>query len=414
MNNMSKTFTKTSLLGLMLMTLFSYNVFAQTSISGSVVDANTKEALIGVSILVKGKVIGTISRTDGSFSLDVSSAPPLTLVVSMVGYNAFEVEVTEANVSGLEIALEETAIMGQEVVVSASRVEESVMQSPVSIEKMDILAIKETAATNFYDALANFKGVDMSAQSITFKSVNARGFGANGNTRFVQLIDGIDNVAPGLNFSVGNIVGINDLDLESAEMIPGAASALYGPNALNGILLMNSKNPFEYQGLSAYAKVGLNHTDEVDHSSAVYQDFGLRYARAFNNKFAFKITASYIGAQDFIGVDQRDQSSLTNGVQHGGSVETPGRTRANNRNYDGVNTYGDFQFNLGLIPLLDPAFEAVAGQLPSGTDGAFTPTGYTEASFVDNTTESIKLGGALHYRINDELEIFGQYKLGIW
>ncbi|WP_422360499.1 TonB-dependent receptor [Reichenbachiella sp.] len=409
---MSKLFTKRFYLSLVLGALISFGAQAQTSISGSVVDSNTKDPLLGVSILVKGKVVGTISDTDGNFSLNVSSAPPLTLIFSMVGYSSTEIEISDANVQGLEVSLEESSIMGQEVVVSASRVEESVMQSPVSIEKMDVLAIKNTPSVNFYDALQGFKGVDMSAQSLTFKSVNARGFGANGNTRFVQLIDGIDNQAPGLNFAVGNIVGINDLDLESAEMIPGAASALYGPNALNGILLLNSKSPFDYQGLSAYAKVGVNHVDGEDDDPAMYNDYGIRYAKAFNNKFAFKVTASYLGAQDFRGVDYRDQSSTTNGVEHGGSVETTGRNRQNNRTYDGVNTYGDFGFNLGLIPLLDPAFAAVSGQLPGGSDGAFTPTGFTESSYVDNTTESIKLGGALHYRVTDNMEVFGQFNWG--
>lgn len=409
---MSKLFTKRFYLSLVLGALINFGAHAQTSISGSVADSNTKDPLLGVSILVKGKVVGTISDTDGNFLLNVSSAPPLTLIFSMVGYSSTEIDINDASVQGLEVNLEESSILGQEVVVSASRVEESVMQSPVSIEKMDVLAIKNTPAVNFYDALQGFKGVDMSAQSLTFKSVNARGFGANGNTRFVQLIDGIDNQAPGLNFAVGNIVGINDLDLESAEMIPGAASALYGPNALNGILLLNSKSPFDYQGLSAYAKVGVNHVDGEDDDPALYNDYGIRYAKAFNNKFAFKVTASYLGAQDFRAVDYRDQSSTTDGVPHNGSVETPGRSRLNNRTYDGVNTYGDFAFNLGLIPLLDPAFAAVAGQLPSGPDGAFTPTGFKESDYVDNTTESIKLGGALHYRITDNIEIFGQVNWG--
>lgn len=106
---------------------------------------------------------------------------------------------------------------------------------------MGLQAIKSAPAPSFYDALANLKGVEMSTQSLTFKSVNTRGFNANGNTRMVQMIDGMDNQAPGLNFSVGNIVGITELDLENAELIPGAASALYGPNAINGIVLLNSK-----------------------------------------------------------------------------------------------------------------------------------------------------------------------------
>jgi outer membrane receptor protein involved in Fe transport len=213
---------------------------AQTTISGTVTDADTKETLVGVNILVKGKVIGTITDLSGKFTLNVNQAPPFTLVFSMVGFGSKEVEVT-GGVSNLAVELAEVTILGQEVVVSASRVEESILRSPVSVEKMDIIAIRDVPQASFYDALNNMKGVEMSTQSLTFKSFNTRGFNANGNVRTVQMIDGMDNQAPGLNFSVGNIVGISELDLESVELLPGAASALYGPNAINGILLMNSK-----------------------------------------------------------------------------------------------------------------------------------------------------------------------------
>ena len=226
------------------------------------------------------------------------------------------------------------------------------------------------------------------------------------------MIDGIDNQAPGLNFAVGNIVGINDLDLESAEMIPGAASALYGPNAINGILLLTSKNPFDYQGFSAYAKTGVNHVDERDDDMSIYQDYGFRWAKAFNNKLAFKVTASYLRANDFVGVDTRDQ-----GPASFGAVERGATQRGDNRFYDGVNVYGDFQVTTGAIADAaiaggDPTLPAIRTLIPDGADGLFTPEGYLESSFVDNTTESIKLGGALHYRINDNLEILGQFNWG--
>jgi len=385
---------------------------SQVSISGRVVDAASGESLPGVNIRVKDKVVGTITTAKGDFSLKVNQELPLTLVFSYVGYTPQEITINEGSVANLEIRMEEQVLFGQEVVVSASRIEESILQSPVSIEKMDILDIQNTAAASFYEGLATLKGVDFSTQSLTFKSINTRGFGANGNTRFVQLIDGIDNQAPGLNFAVGNIVGINDLDLESAELIPGAASALYGPNAINGILLLTSKNPFEYQGLSVYAKTGVNHVDERDDNMSIYQDYGFRYAKAFDNKLAFKVTASYLKANDFRGVDTRDQGLATAGVVERGATE-----RGGNRFYDGVNTYGDFGITVGAI-----ADGAIAGGntslipirtlLPDGQAGFFTPTGFSEASFVDNTTESIKIGGALHYRINDNLEIFGQVNYG--
>ncbi len=400
---------------------------SQVSISGRVADAASGESLPGVNIRVKDKVIGTITNAKGDFSLTVNQSAPLTLIFSYVGYTPQEISITEANVTGLEIKMEEQVIFGQDVVVSASRVEESILRSPVSIEKLDILDIRNTAAASFYEGLATLKGVDFSTQSITFKSINTRGFGANGNTRFVQLIDGIDNQAPGLNFAVGNIVGINDLDLESAELQPGASSALYGPNAINGILLLTSKNPFEYQGLSVYAKTGVNHVDERDDNLSVYQDYGFRYAKAFDNKLAFKVTASYLRANDFRGVDTRDQGLATGAPP--GVVERGASERNGNRFYDGVNTYGDFGITVGRIadgaiaagnkPDATPSEIATAAQIsairslfPDDMSGYFTPEGYSESSFVDNTTESVKIGGALHYRLNDNLELLGQFNYG--
>lgn len=403
---MKKIFTNVAFLLCIILGSVNFTYAQNARISGQVTDGESGEPLAGVNIIVKGKVVGTISDPNGNYELSVDLNPPFTLQFSFIGFETQEVEVTETDAT-INVSMTEASLLGQEVVVSASRVEESILESPVSIEKMDIRAIRETAAPSFYDAIGNMKGIDVSTQSITFKSINPRGFGANGNTKTVQLIDGIDNQAPGLNFPVGNIVGINELDLESVEVLPGAASALYGPNAIQGIILMNSKSPFDYQGLSASAKVGVNHVDKEDDDMSVYNEYAIRYAKSFNNKFAFKITGSYLRASDFRGVDYRDQS----GIVERSSEYDPSNPdyRDGNRTYDGVNVYGDGLFNVGVLGQGTGA-EAV---LPTDSRGNFSVKGYTESEFVDNTTESIKIGGALHYRLNDDLEILGQYNLGL-
>ena len=396
------------LFGLSLVTI-SVSTRAQATITGNITDGRGEE-LIGVNILVDGTVLGTITDLNGSFSLTVQSEPPFTLVISYVGYETQRVKIPSSTTQ-VNIQLEESTLLGQEVVVSASRVVESSLKSPVSIEKIDILDIQNSASPDFYASIKNLNGVDFSTQSLTFRSINVRGFGSNGNNRFVQLIDGIDNQAPGLNFSVGNAVGISEIDLESIEMIPGASSALYGPNAIQGILLMKSKSPFDYQGLDIYSKLGVTHVDERDHEMSLYKDLGFRYAKAINNKFAFKLNVSWLQAQDFIGVDERDQSFLTN---LNGRIENHlDSDRSNNRFYDGVNVYGDFTFPLSLAPDVNEDLKPFASLFPTGRDGWFSPTGYAEKDFVDNTSESLKLGTALHYRINDKMEVLGQYNLGI-
>ncbi|PZX56877.1 TonB-dependent receptor-like protein [Algoriphagus ratkowskyi] len=412
MSNFTNKIRASVFLLTLLVSLTAGKLLAQTSISGTVTDAETKETLVGVNILVKGKVIGTISDLSGKYSLNVNQAPPFTLIFSMIGYTQQEVVISSAQ-SKIDIQLAESTIIGQEVVVSASRVEESVMQSPVSVEKMDIIAIRDAPQASFYDAINNMKGVEMSTQSLLFKSFNTRGFNANGNVRTVQLIDGMDNQAPGLNFSVGNIVGISELDLESVELLPGASSALYGPNAINGILLMNSKSPFLYQGLSASMKTGIMDQgdrvgrDNKSQAATGFYNFSARYAKAISDKFAFKVNFEYLTADDWQANDFRDQSLL-----NGSTIETG--TTSNNPAYNGVNIYGD-ETNVNMLSVAQSMVRA--GVLPSAALGiipnmAVSRTGYMERDIADYGTKSVKFNAALHYRINDNIEAVLQGNLG--
>src|SRR5882672_1794168 len=278
----------------------SAQLLAQTVVSGTVKDGTSQETLAGVNIIVKGKVVGTITDTEGKYTLKVNQAPPFTLTFSFIGFHTEEKEVTEANTT-LDLTMNEESLLGQEVVVSASRVEENILKSPVTIEKLDIIAIKQAATPDFYDALANMKGVQVNNGSLNFTAVNTRGFATIANTRFVQWVDGMDTQAPLLNFPTGSIMGLGELDAESLELIPGAASALYGPNAFNGIMIMKSKSPFEYQGLSAQVKQGI--TNSSAGGSNPMGMYSIRYAKAFNDKFAFKLNFSYFKATDWLGSD---------------------------------------------------------------------------------------------------------------
>ncbi len=383
----------------------SIAAFAQVRIAGKVTDGSSREPLAGVSIQVKGKVIGTITDTDGKFSLTTATTPPFTIVVSSVGYETQEVEINNEQ-SNLDISLKEQAIMGQEVVVAASRVEESIMQAPVAIEKMDIRDIRSTPSASFYDALSGLKGVDMTTQGLLFKSINMRGFGSTGNPRVVQMIDGMDNSAPGLNFPVDNIVGMPELDVESVEVLPGAASALYGPNAINGLILMNSKSPFLYQGLSASVKTGVMSASNRDQQITPFNDVSVRYAKAFNNRFAFKVNLSYLQAKDW------QATNYTN--LNVGGVENGTRGTGVDTDYDGVNIYGDeVQANLntvgqtlaslGLLPT------AAVALLPNTN---VSRTGFYEKDLVDYNTKSFKTNVALHYRLNEKVEAVGQINYG--
>ncbi|MEJ6675528.1 MAG: carboxypeptidase-like regulatory domain-containing protein, partial [Polaribacter sp.] len=301
-------------------------MLAQTTITGTVKDAKTGETLPGANIKVERKAVGSSTDFDGNFSLNVVDIPPFSIEISVLGYKTEKVEVTENN-QNIDVVLTENETFLDEIVVSASRTPERIMESPVTIERLDARAIKNTSSPSFYDGLENLKGVDINSNSLTFKSVNTRGFATFANERFMQLVDGMDNAAPGLNFAVGNLLGISELDVKSVEVLPGASSALYGANAFNGIMFMRSKSAFDEQGVSFSLKSGI--TSQKAAGDNEFKDLNIRMAYAFSNKFAAKATLSYLKGTDWYATDYRDE------------IDGTSMSHASNVNYNGLNVYGD-------------------------------------------------------------------------
>jgi outer membrane receptor protein involved in Fe transport len=427
-------------------------------VSGNVKDKLTKEPLPGVTVRVKGQLGGSSTNHEGNFSFSTSAKPPFTLVANYVGYGSVE-QLVSGKPTGIVFELETSVTLGGEVVVSASRTPERILESPVTIERMGAAQIKEVAAPSFYDAIQNIKGVEMSTQSLTFRSYNTRGFNANGNTRFNQLIDGMDNQAPGLNFSVGNIVGITELDVDNVELLPGASSALYGAGGISGTLLMTSKDPFKYQGASFQYKTGINHVNDDNTSTKPFNQLDVRVGKSWNNKFGVKFAFSYLQAKDWFGTNYSNFDRTTNSPKAG--------TRQSDPNYDGVNVYGDeLSQNMkavnnnveaatraALLTASGGAFNAqtTLNNLPVGTpyptyvsfinanvpaalrptvinqylpfyyaqrNPAFLPnqnvsrTGYNEIDLVDYDTKSLKLSGGLYYNLTPTVQLVAQANWG--
>ncbi len=401
---------RNSTLSLFLILLTTLSVWAQQTIySGTVTDAANNSPLPGVSILVKGRPIGTITDREGKFTLTTDVAPPFTLAFSFVGYGRKEIAVT-GNMTSLAIQLTEESILTDEVVVSASRVAESITKAAVTVEKLGVRQFQNSPAASPFDALQNVKGVDLLTQSLTFKSVNLRGFGANNNNRFLQLTDGMDNRSPGLGFGFGNVAGISDLDVESIELIPGASSALYGPDALQGLMLTRSKNPFEFQGLSAQVKVGVNNVGKANFGAKPYTDLAIRYAKSFG-KFAIKGSFQRLAGTDFIADDYSDRSTSARSPfwatdPSRGGVATgigyvPNNDPNTNLQYDGVNIYGDEigGNNSSFTYPANFANPALAGK-------AVTRTGYTELDVLGNNGKVFnnRANISAHYKITPKIE----------
>lgn len=360
-------------LNFVLILLLSAPGFAQRTLRGEVNDAATGEPLINASVIVKGTTEGTVTEVDGSFELITSLPFPLTLVISYVGYIEQEVVVNNAT-DRIRAKLAEDAITIDAVEVKGRRISERQQQSALTVETLDNIAIKETPAANFYDGLGALKDVDLTAASLGFKIINMRGFNSTSPVRSLQIIDGVDNQSPGLNFSLGNFLGSSELDVNRVNLVIGASSAFYGPNAFNGVISLETKNPFLHKGLSAMVKMGERNLLET----------AIRWAQTVNNKkgaefFAYKLNFSFLRADDW----EAENYDPVDGTVTG--RDNPGR-------YDAVNIYGDEYFTLNDLSTAPPwTFPGL---------GVWHRTGYREIDLVDYNTRNFKGNIALHFRTN--------------
>lgn len=364
---------------------------AQTNILKGRISNEHEERLASISVTIKGTGEGTYSDNNGSFNLSTNRRLPLVLLFTGVGFQEYEQQVNSP--TEISVKLKARVAIEDPVVMAPVRVQRRSMQSPVSIEALSLKMIESTPSSSAYDAIGNLKGVDVTTSSLTFKTPSTRGFNGSGSPRVNQLMDGMDNQAPGLNFSVGNLVGPTELDLESIEVLPGASSALYGPGGMNGTILINSKNPFKYQGLSILVKQGMMNVDKIQRPGIThYNDLSIRWAKAIGNKFAFKIGAQYLKAKDWIANDSSDYSRTDDGKVIQGN-------RATDPNYDGVNVYGD-ETSADIKQFIPPPYVDLFPQAAIPV----SRTGYAERDIIDPAAKNFKLTGALHYKLTNDVE----------
>ncbi|WP_426058282.1 TonB-dependent receptor [Hymenobacter sp. B1770] len=360
--------------------MFPLGAWAQATqaISGTVqTEAGTP--LPGATVFIKGTYTGGGTNEEGQFQVksDFSKAP-VVLYVSFVGFESQEVPLSEPD-NALIVTLRPSAMLDQ-VVVAASRVEENIGQVPVTVEKLNQRQVEQITTPDLVAGLARFKGIDISSSSMLTTSFSTRGFNSSRSERVIQLADYMDTQVPSLSSNFGNLLGTPVLDVASVEIVHGPASALYGANAFNGVLLTNSKDPFRDQGLTMRLRGGTR--DLLDGQ--------LRYAVKFGERVAFKISGGAVRAKEFLPNNEAATSSL---------IEPGNNPVGSNLGYDAVSRYGD----------IGNTFTASGGALAGKT--VFLP-GYSEAELLagDDRTSSFKVAPSLAVLLTNRIKATVDYK----
>ncbi|MBB6131531.1 TonB-dependent receptor [Mucilaginibacter lappiensis] len=391
---------------IILFSCIGANLKAQV-IKGVLKNEATKEPAYAVSILVKNSKEGTSSDDRGRFLLRTKMNLPLTLVASSIGFVTKEVLVQGFS-SSIDIELTPTSQLGQEVVVSASRVVQRKLSSPVTIEQINRKEIINSPQLNYMDMIQGLKGVDVTTSGIGFTSFSTRGFNTSGNNNFTQIVDGMDNQIPGLNFPLGSAISLTQVDVDNIELLSGASSSLYGSRGLSGTMVMTGKDPFKYQGLSVLVTQGINHVRNSSSNDPVgaspYYDWTIRYAKKVNENLAFKINTQYTQAKDWVATDSTNKNGSG--------------SRFTDPNYNGANYYGGGT-SVNINPFLQGALAGNPALAPIINPLLAKPnyvarTGYPEYGYLDNNARILKINAEVRYKINSKLEAImsGTYGTG--
>lgn len=392
--------------------IYSQNI--SLHISGRVISNETQKAIEDASVQILPVMedvesdygIGISTEKNGTFDFHFNQELPIRIRFSHVSFQPFEMILSE-KAEGLDLLIPLTPnILGEDMTVTAPLVTKVELEDTKTFDRISTVDVQQLASFDIYDLVSTLREVDVATQSITMQSVNTRGFNASANKRFLQLTDGIDNSAPGLSFPIGNLMGLPDLDVASVDVFPGPSSTEYGSSALNGVMIMTGRDPFEDQGLSLEFKAGVSELDLSGESFFVADgnttyDMQGRYAKAITEKFAFKMTGAYSTGTDWA-ADNYDNIGF--GEDYLLHPEIPG--------YNGVNVYGDESYVYQQVYNQEP-YEDRNGNFisPPPNYGPVTRTGYREEDLVDYSVETTRLAASLQYKLNEnyKLSLDGKY-----
>lgn len=220
---------------------FSQGIFA--TITGKVIDKKTKEPLIGVNIQIAGTYLGGTSGSDGAFSLKKIPLKICTLRFSMIGYKIAQVPDIELELGSVvnipTVEMEATVIGMNPIVVTASKQQQDLSVIPHSVSVIPEIELIDRTPLRLDNALESIAGVHFIENHINIRG--SSGYTRGVGSRVLLVIDEVPMMNSDNNEINWNILPV--MDVERIEVIKGAGSALYGSNALGGVVNVITKSP---------------------------------------------------------------------------------------------------------------------------------------------------------------------------
>src|SRR6476661_3257107 len=276
---------------LVAMVLLPTAALAQSGrIVGRVTDTQGA-AISGVQLLVSPAGVSSSSGADGRFIIRGVPTGTQSVRAYRFGFRQKTLAGVTVNANAearLDIVLEPATVQLGGVVTSASRRVEKITDAPATITRIDEAQISNSIGNSFAAALKEVKGLEFIQTGVLSSAVNARGFNSSFNNRMLQVEDGRIGVLAESGLPVGSLTTVPKIDLASVEVLVGPGSALYGPDASNGVVTLSTKDARQYPGWAL----------EVDGGSRSFYDAQGRYA-GNNGHFGYKVAGEYVAVNEF-------------------------------------------------------------------------------------------------------------------
>ncbi|MDZ7360313.1 MAG: TonB-dependent receptor [candidate division KSB1 bacterium] len=280
-------------LSLALLLVMATAAMAQNgTISGTVKAKAGGESLSGANVAIVGTTMGAATDANGNYT--IANVPPgsYRLRVTFIGYEeaSQNVRLTAGQTETVNFTLSETSVLGDPVVVSASRRVEKLTEAPASITVVTSSDLAKSSGLTYGEGLQKARGVDVYRTGVDGVGINARGFMTAYSYRMQLMADGKNGMLPGAGLAAGNLLPVARDDIERLETVLGPSSALYGPNAHNGLVNIVTKDPRDSRGTTLTLGGGTRDTRIAR----------LRHAGTAGERVAYKVNGEFTKATDFI------------------------------------------------------------------------------------------------------------------
>jgi iron complex outermembrane receptor protein len=255
-------------LSLLILMCGFMQLFAQkATLKGILKDSKSNETLIGVNVSVENSTIGSTTDIDGNYELSLDPGT-YQIIFSYVGYDNITKSVTlkENEVQTLDIAMGEVQSLLDEVVVTSSKFERKIGEESVSIDIIKPAALEKQNLNNVSEVLQRSSGVTVVDGQANIRGGSGYSYGAG--TRVLLLLDDLPVLQADAGFPSWD--GLPVENIGQIEVIKGAASALYGSSAMNGIINVRTSYPTS----KPYAKISLFGTvaDNPNENDYIYDE----------------------------------------------------------------------------------------------------------------------------------------------